>query len=673
MQQLYQVPEGQLTRTIYKHIENQEFDEAINVLKLQLQMFPNNSPACSILAYCYYHKGEFDLAIPLYEQLVKKYPDSERYQLSLANSRYKADMLVEALQLKIDSHDADVLRAYCKHDIDDSNALQNLVEKLTKSPTDDPRVFALKANLLLKQEKFQEAIDLYDAANEICPDPRIFYAKAVAFYRQSDYPHCLKTLGDLVDLSAKKYPELVQAAQSFNGAGEVESQTVIQNLNHLLGSALIDAFNLKASIEWNLGDEYAANRALKSMPYRKEEDLDPVTLHNLALSEMMHQPSQAVKKLQFLIQVPPFPVEAFQNLINIYIQHGLFDLAADLMAENQQLSQASLEPEKQAFFQAVVQSIASPEEAYSQLDQLKQRYANQLRRIRQEITQTRSKSSKNKQAADEFTGRFNTNEAKTMSKEEIAVNTLLQQYEQKLGIFIPVITWQTSILYNLKRYKGAYHIICQYEDLIEDHPSYKINQANILFANEDYADALEKYQEVVDTLGQENILDVPAIAVANLCVCYVLNSQNNLAEQLMQKVDTAQTQITNVSPESSNQLLHLSITNIVLGALYAINQNMPFGIRRIIAAMEPTSEKLSPDSWLYVKRPLVSLAEACSMNLGGPAEEQLIDHVLLFLDEVIKYGEEMSINPTAVGFAGVTEKNISEEARALKSIYLQLM
>lgn len=34
-----------------------------------------------------------------------------------------------------------------------------------------------------------------------------------------------------------------------------------------------------------------------------------------------------------------------------------------------------------------------------------------------------------------------------MSKEDIAINTLLQQYEQKLSIFIPVVTWQCSILY----------------------------------------------------------------------------------------------------------------------------------------------------------------------------------------------------------------------------------
>lgn len=32
-----------------------------------------------------------------------------------------------------------------------------------------------------------------------------------------------------------------------------------------------------------------------------------------------------------------------------------------------------------------------------------------------------------------------------------------------------------------------------YEDLLEEHPSYRLNQANILFSNEEYPAALEKY------------------------------------------------------------------------------------------------------------------------------------------------------------------------------------
>lgn len=70
--------------------------------------------------------------------------------MALANSRIKAQKPEEALALKLDSHEADVIRAYCKHDLDDSTALTALVDKLTRNATDDHRVFCLKGNLLAK-------------------------------------------------------------------------------------------------------------------------------------------------------------------------------------------------------------------------------------------------------------------------------------------------------------------------------------------------------------------------------------------------------------------------------------------------------------------------------------------------------------------------------------------
>ena len=49
--------------------------------------------------------------------------------------------------------------------------------------------------------------------------------------------------------------------------------------DHLLGlqgSALIEAFNLKAAVELHMGVVSAAQAALQDMPPRAETDLDPV-------------------------------------------------------------------------------------------------------------------------------------------------------------------------------------------------------------------------------------------------------------------------------------------------------------------------------------------------------------------------------------------------------------
>jgi tetratricopeptide repeat protein 30 len=45
-------------------------------------------------------------------------------------------------------------------------------------------------------------------------------------------------------------------------------------------TALIEAFNLKAAIEYVLKNAEAAREALTDMPPRSEDELDAVTLHN---------------------------------------------------------------------------------------------------------------------------------------------------------------------------------------------------------------------------------------------------------------------------------------------------------------------------------------------------------------------------------------------------------
>ena len=57
----------------------------------------------------------------------------------------------------------------------------------------------------------------------------------------------------------------------------------VGNSKTLRETALIEAFNLKAAIEFFMGNEEACREALLDMPPRTEQELDPVTLHNQAL------------------------------------------------------------------------------------------------------------------------------------------------------------------------------------------------------------------------------------------------------------------------------------------------------------------------------------------------------------------------------------------------------
>ena len=103
-------------------------------------------------------------------------------------------------------------------------------------------------------------------------------------------------------------------------------------------SALVEAFNLKAAIEYNLKNMKNAREALNDMPPRREEEFDPVTLMNHAMIFFENDPTAAFQKLNFLLQNPPFPPETFCNLLLLYTKHEYYDLAADVLAENSDLT-----------------------------------------------------------------------------------------------------------------------------------------------------------------------------------------------------------------------------------------------------------------------------------------------------------------------------------------------
>lgn len=82
----------------------------------------------------------------------------------------------------------------------------------------------------------------------------------------------------------------------------------------------------------------AAREALTDMPPRSETEIDPISLHNIAIMNMDEEPSSGFEKLQFLIQQNTFPSETFANLCLLYIKYSFFSLAADVLAENANLT-----------------------------------------------------------------------------------------------------------------------------------------------------------------------------------------------------------------------------------------------------------------------------------------------------------------------------------------------
>lgn len=77
--------------------------------------------------------------------------------------------------------------------------------------------------------------------------------------------------------------------------------------------------------------------------------------------------AEGFKKLNHLLSNPPFPPETFPNLLLLYCKYQYFDLAADILAENTDLTYKGISAEDFDFIDALILSAASPEESFRKL------------------------------------------------------------------------------------------------------------------------------------------------------------------------------------------------------------------------------------------------------------------------------------------------------------------
>ena len=266
--------------------------------------------------------------------------------------------------------------------MEDLTGCQTLVEQL---PPQDPDTLYNQACLLFKEAKYAEASAKYTEISKIigyCPD--VVYNTALCNYMLKNYMVALKHIAEVIEKGIRDYPEL-----SVGMASEGVEMRSVGNSQLLHETFLVEAFNLKAAIEYILKNYEAAREALTDMPPRLEEELDHITLHNQALMNMEEDPSGGFEKLGFLLQQFPCPPETFPNLLLLYVKYDYLDAAADLMAENAHLAGAALTPYLYDFLDASLIKHSAPEEAFRKFDDIGNKHIDVLRKITKQVQEAR--------------------------------------------------------------------------------------------------------------------------------------------------------------------------------------------------------------------------------------------------------------------------------------------
>ncbi|XP_008054057.1 tetratricopeptide repeat protein 30A-like, partial [Carlito syrichta] len=209
------------------------------------------------------------------------------------------------------------------------------------------------------------------------------------------------------------------------------------------------------------------------------------------LMNMDAKPTEGFEKLQFLLQQNPFPPETFGNLLLLYCKYEYFDLAADVLAENAHLTYKFLTSYLYDFLDAMITCQTAPEEAFVKLDGLAGMLTEQLRRLTKQVQEARH------------------------DRDEEAVKKTVNEYDDILEKYIPVLMAQAKIYWNLENYPMVEKIFRKSVEFCNDHDVWKLNVAHVLFMQENkYKEAIGFYEPIVKK-HYDDILNVSAIVLAN--------------------------------------------------------------------------------------------------------------------------------------------------------------
>ncbi|KAM7290653.1 putative tetratricopeptide repeat protein [Ixodes scapularis] len=622
------IRDGEYTSVIYGLIREGRFAEAVGALSecSRQQGAWSSRAALSLLGFCHYQLQEFDQAAGYYEQLCALCPEEGQYALSRVQSLYMASRYEEALQAaaqladeKPDLRDsARKLEAAVRYAQDDVVGARALLQQ-----NEDPWTLVSLGCVAYKEGRLEDALNLFtsvlESQGEASP-PQLSYAVALCHYARREYAPALQHLGNIIERGIRDRPEL-----SVGMATEGLELRSVGNTRALHESALVEAFNLKAAIEYRLNNPSAAKEALTDMPPRAEPELDPVTLHNQALLEADTEPGRALAKLQFLLQEPP---EAFGNLLLLCCRLDQHSLAADLLAEHAALTYRLLPPFLYELLEALLAQHTAPQEAYVKLEALAARQGDRVRQLRQQ------------------------------GAPKAHCDAVLTER------FLPALMAQARIPWEAKDYALVERLFRRSVELCSEQDCWRLNVGHVLFVQEGkFHEAVAFYEPLVER--EQDLLKLSPALLANLCVAYIMTGQNEQAEALMRRVEQHEEQLAYERP--GQKMFHLCIVNLVIGTLYCAKGNYDFGVSRVIKSLEPHASKLGTDTWFYSKRCLLSLLENLAKQVILVRDSVLHD-CLEFLAQCETHGRSLPAQDRLA-----STRTVAFEARLLRALALRLL
>lgn len=214
-----------------------------------------------------------------------------------------------------------------------------------------------------------------------------------------------------------------------------------------------------------------AREALLDLPPRSEPELDPITLHNMALTD----PSGGLRRLAFLLELgpPSCPAETFSNILLLCCKHEMYDAAADILAEHTHLTYKYLSPYLYDLLDAIITAQTSREDAEQKLGVLATSLSGRLRSLAGRVQECRSSSDAN------------------------ALRIALREYESALENYLPVAITRAWLPWRVDDFTGAEREFRASAEFCSETPSWRLAAAHVLFMHTKYKEAAAFYEPIV--------------------------------------------------------------------------------------------------------------------------------------------------------------------------------
>ncbi|KAK8860458.1 intraciliary transport [Tritrichomonas musculus] len=640
-----QTPTENYTRNIYSLIGDENYNEVIRILENELHSFQDSTAIHSLLGYCYWQQEDFVKATASYQKLVQLNPQNDSYKLHLAHCQYKTEQYYEAIRTssgvqspKYKAHTS-LLQAAIRYAEEDIQSAKSI---LAESDQEDIDIMMDTACILYKEDRFEEALDKYMEVKRVHGFiPEVAYCIALCYYRLNRFSETIQMIAEIKSQASRQHPELLRSLAG--DSVDFDAQGLIQKAKDAF---VVEAVNLMSAFDFDQRHFKEARDVLRELPNRNEDELDPVTLHNMALVTMEDNPTDSFTKLSFLLNSNIMPPETFRNLLLGYCKYDYYSYAADLLAENTDLALKTMGQPMLDFLDAYLLCATSKEEAYRKFEDLCKINADILRRLMREVEESRKTHDDQQQM------------------------TLTLQFEAAVNDLVPVLMSQAKIFWDLERYDIVELVLLKYMEFCAENRTWKLNLAHTYFMQHNkMADAIALYEPLV--LGEEHLLDVEAIIVADLCAAYVIVEQNEMADNLINRLTEEEAE--KLKEDENAHLYHLSIIHLVIGTLYCAHRNFEFGIDYVFKAFNPMHQKLNADTWFYAKKCLLELIRSMALR-QYVIPDVLFDKICNFLDEVDKNGKKMDsiIDLTIQAEEARENQTVSFEARVIKAILLKM-